>query len=122
MAATFKDVQGREWTVRITGETLCQATSRGIDLDLNKLMSGKLSLQALGVVLELCWLGVQHNARVAAGQASESDFKAALHGKTMSAALLAAQQALAECFGMEVAPADPTAGSGKAKAKPAAST
>lgn len=116
---TFRDTRGRDWTVRITGETICAATGRGIDLDLGKLMGGGMSLQALGVMLELCWLGVQHNARIGAERITEQEFKASLHGHTTTAALEATVAAVAECFGMEVQPADPTGGAA-ASAKPSA--
>jgi hypothetical protein len=130
----FTDIQGRDWTLRITGETICEAASRGIDLDVSLFMdaaetgnAAKLaSFKLLGQFLELCWLACKHNSRVIAGTVDESDFKQAVCGKALLPAVLATAEALAECFGLEVKLGDdgavnPPGAGGEKTAAPAGS-
>ena len=131
MPKKFTDAQGRDWTVRVTGETICEMAARGVDLDVSLFMDAAKSgsgaklanFKLLGQFLELCWLGCKHNSRVVAGKTDESDFKQAVCGKALIPAIVATAEALAECFGMEVSlvedgRADPP-GAGDAAPRPA---
>jgi len=81
-----------------------------------------ISLRLIGTLVELCWLGCRHHARVQADKVSEREFKEGLHGKSLKAAAFATFNALAECFDMPLQlgeQSDPTepAASGAASGK-----
>lgn len=114
----FIDAQKRDWTVRITGETISAAAARGIDINLALLAKAAeggnalevLSFKVLGQFIDLCYLGCAHNSRIASGKVSETAFKEAITGEALIPAIIATVNAICECFGLKVeaSPADPT--------------
>lgn len=103
--ATFRGKDGKEWTVVIDGFVLSRARSHG-KIDLGKVFEGVAKAGAEGggfpvdpvILLELCFYGCEHNARIKAGKVDKEEFLRMLIGKTLTDALQATAEALGECF------------------------
>jgi len=103
--ASFRDRQGREWTVLVDGYVLHNTRMDG-GINLGEVFAGaaKASLTKENVavdpaiLLALCWQGCKHNARVTSGKVDKEDFLRMLTGKVLTDAMEATVAALLECF------------------------
>lgn len=99
MADTFRDAQGRDWTVIITGKQLVRARNHGkINIgDIINHATGEVSMDP-ALVLDLCYYGCEHNSRIASGKVSKDEFLESMIGAALLSALEATGSALAKCF------------------------
>jgi hypothetical protein len=121
--ASFRDKQGREWTVVVDGYVLHRARSHG-KIDLGSVFAGLARASELGkegegfpldpaILLELCFYGCEGNARIRAGKVDKEEFLRMLTGKTMTDAMQATAEALGECFASPKEPEKEGAGEAK---------
>lgn len=103
MAARFRDGQGREWSVIINGRVMVRARTHG-KLNLGDLFSsvanaesGKMSVDP-ALLLDLCFYGCEHNARIQSHKVDKDEFLEMLSGPTLAEAIRATAEALTECF------------------------
>lgn len=103
---TFRDKMGREWTVVVDGYVLHRARSHG-NINLAAVFAGLEKAVNAGeggftvdpsVLLDLCYYGCEHNARIQAKKVDKQDFLRMLTGKTLADALAATASALGQCF------------------------
>jgi len=104
MPNTFKDKQGREYTVVIDGYVLSRARTHG-RLSLSDILPQRGPdgiMQAPKVdpafMIELCFYGCEHCARIASGKVSKEEFLRSLTGKVMQDAIEATTDALMTCL------------------------
>ena len=102
MAAIFRDAQGRDWSVVVNGRVLVRARTHG-SLNIGDLFSavdpasGKMSVDP-ALLLDLCFYGCEHNARIQSKKVDKDEFLEMLSGSTLIEAIRATGEALAECF------------------------
>ena len=93
---TFRDAEGREWTVVIDGYVLWRARAEG-GVDFGSLLR-PADVPDIAAMLALCYFGCEHNARMRAGKMTREDFLRALCGESLNAAIAATTAALVECL------------------------
>lgn len=107
--ATFRDNDGREYSVAIDGYVLSRVRAHG-KVSLAALFEQGRDAAAMdpAILLEICYYGCEHCARIRSGKISKEEFLRALTGRALTDAIRATAEAMAECF---AAPDDAAKGS-----------
>lgn len=101
--ANFKANDGKEYTVAIDGYVLHRARTHG-KLSLTSLFDGSQRNADGGIaidpalLIELCYYGCEHNAKIKSGKVTKEDFLRSLTGLALTGAIQATAEALTVCL------------------------